>query len=419
MDNRQNFKANSRSGRSRKKLYGILGGAALAAAVTFGGNALIPTTSATTYAQSVTATATPSATSNSTQQSPLNGPRNGPGRRGGGDAALSGVSGTLSAINGSTLTLKQGDVIVIQATVNANTVYTKAGKTISLSDLKVGQLLSVRETKASDGTVSISAVEVQLNHAGGTISALDSSSLTLTKPDNSTIKVNLDSSTSYLDLGKTITLADLKAGVRVEADGVLNSDGSLSAEVINVQHDRLGGTITAISGSTLTVQLEGRGGPGPRGQVPGRPASATPDSDSNNSSSTTTTATISVDSSTVYLEAGQTAQLSDLAVGDRINAAGTLSSDGKTLSALQVIVALPHYQGQVTSVSGTTIVIQDRAGTHTLEVNSDTKYLNGQTSATLSDVKTGVNLSAEGKVDSSGKMTASVIQLGQPKGPGR
>ena len=29
--------------------------------------------------------------------------------------------------------------MVIQATLNANTVYSKAGKTISLSDLKVGQ----------------------------------------------------------------------------------------------------------------------------------------------------------------------------------------------------------------------------------------------------------------------------------------
>ncbi len=42
------------------------------------------------------------------------------------------------------------------------------------------------------------------------ISAFDSSSLTLTRSDNSTVKVVLSSSTSYLDLGKAITLADIK-----------------------------------------------------------------------------------------------------------------------------------------------------------------------------------------------------------------
>jgi hypothetical protein len=413
MDNQPNLPTNSTS-RRRKKLYGWLGGAALATAVALGGNSLLSTTQNTTYAQSVTASATSSADNGTAQLSP-NGSRNGFGKQHGGDQALKGVSGTLSASDGNTLTLKQGDVIVIQATVNANTVYTKAGKTISLSDLKIGQLLSVRETTASDGTTSISAVEVMLNHTQGTIRALDSTGLTLTKPDNSTIKVSLSSATSYQDLGKTISLSDLKTGVKVEVAGTLNSDGSLSAEVINVEHDRLSGTITVINGSTLTIQLDARGGhgSGPHRQAPGDTGNAA----SNSSSSTTTTATITVASSTIYQEAGQTVQLSDLAVNDQINAVGTLSSDSKTLTALQVIVSLPHYQGQVTSVSDNTIVIQDRDTPRTIVVNSSTKYLNGQTTASLSDVKTGVTLSAEGKIDSSGKMTASLIQLGQPTDP--
>jgi hypothetical protein len=337
-----------------------------------------------------------------------------------------GASGTISSISGNTLTLKQGDVVVIQATLNANTVYTKAGQTITLADLKVGQMVSVRTTTASDGTVSVSQVDVILNHAGGTISALDANSLTITKPDNTKVKVSLNSATKYQDLGKTINLSDLKTGLRVEVAGETGSDGSLSAEVVNVQHDQLGGTITAINGSTLTVQVHGRGGKGGRPNGGAAMTPPTPPSGAGNSATSsatttpaTTTKTITVSDSTVYLQGGQTIQLSGLAVGQRINVAGTLSSDGNSLAALQIVVELPRYDGQVTSVNGSTIVLQDRSGaSRTIEVNSSTKYMNGQATASLSDVKAGVSLHVEGTVDSSGKMTASLVQLGQGPGNG-
>jgi hypothetical protein len=211
--------------------------------------------------------------------------------------------------------------------------------------------------------------------------------------------------------------------MRVEVAGMLNSDGTLSAEVVNIQHDRLGGTITAINGNSITVQLDGRGGKGdgPRGNPPVNGSNNAQGNSSTSSTATPATKTITVDANTAYLEGGQSIKVSDLAVGDRIDAAGTLSSDGNSLSALQVMVQLPHYQGQVTAINGSTITIQDRDGTtRTIEVDSNTKYLNGQASAALSDVKVGSNLGAEGKVDVNGKMTAATVQLGQggPQGQG-
>ena len=422
--------------RRSKKRYGLLAGAALAASVALGGNSLLNVANAQVNSSSAPSAGLLNSTGVTFQTS--SGLSNqgtafqGPGRGGdrGGMPRGNGASGTISSISGNTLTLKQGDVVVIQATHNANTVYTKAGQTITLADLKVGQLVSVRTTTASDGAVSVSQVDVILNHAGGTISALDANSLTITKPDNTTVKVSLNSATKYQDLGKTINLSDLKTGMRVEVAGETGTDGSLSAEVVNVQHDQLGGTITAINGSTLTVQVDGRGGKGggrPNGGAATNPApppsgtgnSATPSAPTN---PTTTTKNITVSDSTVYLEGGQTTQLSSLAVGQRINAAGTLSSDGNSLTALQIVVELPRYDGQVTSVNGSTIVLQDRSGTsRTIEVNSSTKYLNGQATASLNDVKAGVTLHVEGTVDSSGKMTASLVQLGQGpgQGPGR
>ncbi len=434
MDKQQNRTVQPGSQRGKKRLYGLIGGAGLAVAVAFGGSAALPSLTNTAYAQTVVTAATPTATTGTPAANTGNsqrGPKGASGGPGGGRGGMydgRGVSGTISAISGNTLTLKRGDVVVIQATLNANTVYSMAGKTIALSDLKVGQLASVQETKAADGTVSVTRVEILLNHAGGTISALDATSLTLTKSDNSTVKVSLSAATTYSDLGKAATLAALKAGIKVDVAGTLNADGTLSAAVVNVQHDHLNGTITAINGNAVTVQLDGRGGPGPKGNGPkgngptngngtsGGTVSPTPATGST-PAATPTTATINLSGSTIYLEAGQPSQLSTLAVGQKIDAVGALSSDRSSLSALQVSIMLPHYQGQVTSLNGSTIVVQDRAGSRTIEVNSSTKYLNGQATAALTDVKAGVNLSAEGKVDASGKMTASVIQLGQPQGP--
>jgi hypothetical protein len=69
-------------------------------------------------------------------------------------------------------------------------------------------------------------------------------------------------------------------------------------------------------------------------------------------------------------------------------------------------------------VSGSTIVIDERGTSRTIEVTADTKYQNGPNSASLSDVKTGDFINVEGLVDSSGKMTASVVNVGGPAGPG-
>ena len=437
-----------------KKFYGVIGGVALAAAVAFSGGSLLGQSPAT-YAQTTTATPNASPSTTSGANPPVNGQAGnaadrfggGPGPRGGGGPGPHGgggpggegrpgmrgdVSGTISAISGNTITLKRGEVIVITATVNGSTTYTAAGKTLKLTDLVVGEKVSIRT--ATDGTVTVTAVEVVLDHAGGTISAVDSGSLTLTKGDNSTVKVTLGSGVTVQDLSKTAAVSDLKTGLRVEVSGQLNSDGTLSAQVINIVHDRLGGKVTSISGNTITVEVgaKGPGGPegpgGPHGRGPGqdgRPAgapgtgsAATPAAGTGNASvSVTATKTITVSGSTVYLSVGQTIALSGIAVGDRIDAVGTASSDDTSLTALQVTVQLPDYHGQVTSVNGSTIVIKDRDTSLTIEVTSDTKYLNGLAAASLSDVKAGANISATGKVDSSGKMTASQLQIGQPDGP--
>ncbi len=433
---------------TKKKVRNALGGAALAVGLILGGASALPAiTHAQTASTSAAASQTTPAASQTTPaasqtaapsqgqnnqtaptQDDTDGPRRGfdgnggkgghggPGGKGGPGGGLSGV---ISSVSGNTITLKQANSIVITATVSSSTTYSEAGKTITLADLKVGETVALHETRNTDGTVNVSGVDVVLNHANGSISAISGNTLTITRADGSTTKVNVDTSTTYQDLGQSSNLSALKTGIKVEVAGMFGSDGSLNAQVVNVQHDHLGGTVTAISGNTITVQ--GGGGPGRDGNGKG------PRSDTANGSTstatpaatttTTTTRTITVGSDTKYLAAGQATQLSSIKVGDQIEAAGTFSSDSNNLTALQVTVRLPDFHGQVTAVSGNTITLQDRGTTRTVEVNSSTKYLNGTATAALSDVKAGVNVEAQGTLDASGKLTATTIQLGQPQQP--
>ncbi len=163
-----------------------------------------------------------------------------------------------------------------------------------------------------------------------------------------------------------------------------------------------GGKVTAISGSTITVQ---RGGPAANGA----------------------TRTITVSGDTTYLvsNAGKLAlgALSDLKVGSTIRAEGTADSGGN-VTALLVSITAPQADGQVTAVSGNTITIQDKgpAGqstTQTVIVSGSTQYVTGDpassTASSLSAVTVGTHIHAEGTLNGDGSLTATLVRVQQAR----
>src|SRR5579872_7082 len=177
------------------------------------------------------------------------------------------------------------------------------------------------------------------------------------------------------------------------------------------------GTVTAISGDTLTIKPF----TGPRGQ----------------SSAVTT---VLVSSTTKYVSRPTTAaSQSSVKVGTFIVATGTLSSDGKTLTAQEVMI-LPHglksgglghlgpdAGGQVTAVNGATITVKpfaNRDGAQsavtTILLTGSTQYLapKGGATAAKSAIKVGVYIRAEGTLSADGKsLTASRVEI-LPNAPG-
>lgn len=139
---------------------------------------------------------------------------------------------------------------------------------------------------------------------GISISAISGSSISLATADGWTRTITVDSGTTYSRSGVTIALADLAVGDQIGFRQTKETDGSFTIDSVAVIPPKLGGEVTAVSGSTITVtQRDG------------------------------TTGTITVNGSTTYNVAGATAALADVKVGMFLVAEGTKNSDGSLTAA--------------------------------------------------------------------------------------
>ncbi|HEX2626844.1 MAG TPA: DUF5666 domain-containing protein [Candidatus Limnocylindrales bacterium] len=152
------------------------------------------------------------------------------GRGPGGREFGRGMGGiTITAISGNSISLATGDGWTRTITVDDGTTYSKSGATITLGDLKVGDEVGFRETKETNGTFTIDAIVVVLPHAGGQVTAIDGSKITVTQRDGTSATINVTGTTTYTVNGNGASLADVKVGMFLVAEGTKNDDGSLAA----------------------------------------------------------------------------------------------------------------------------------------------------------------------------------------------
>ena len=141
---------------------------------------------------------------------------------------------TISAINGSTLSLETADGWTRTIAVGSSTTLTKAGETITLADLAVGDQIGFNQERQSDGTYSITAIKVVLPAIGGEVTAVANNTITVTGKDGTTGTIHVDGDTTY-SVGGTDgkALSDITVGWFVVAEGTLRTDGSLDADRVH------------------------------------------------------------------------------------------------------------------------------------------------------------------------------------------
>lgn len=228
---------------------------------------------------------------------------------------------TVTGVSGQTITATRADGTQVTIHTTSSTTYGRAGKTVDASAVTTGAKIAVHGTRNSDGSIAATHVEIVLPGYSGTVTAVSGSDITLQGRDGASHVIHTSSSTTYQRAGKTVDISAVTTGAKIAAHGTQNSDGSLNAEVVRIAAPHAGGQITAISGTTITVQ-DHRG-----------------------------TQTIHVSGSTTYTTVtfgtnGPTetaAGFSDLKVGAFIMAEGTANSDG-SLNA-ETVRILPNGSG--------------------------------------------------------------------------
>lgn len=180
----------------------------------------------------------------------------GPGRFFG-DRGRGGIE--ITAISGSKISLATVDGWTRTITVDSGTTYAKGSDTIALKDLAVGDEIRFRQTREDDGTFTIDAIAVIPPHAGGTVTAISGSTITVERRDGSTATIKVTSGTKYSIAGADGSLADVKVGMRLMAEGTKNSDGSLTASEVRAADP------DSMPGLGGRGEFRGPGGHGPWG----------------------------------------------------------------------------------------------------------------------------------------------------------
>jgi hypothetical protein len=138
--------------------------------------------------------------------------------------------GLVSAINGTTITIKgrNGTAEVIH--VSGSTRYQKGGNVATLNDVTPGVAISAEGTLNSDGTLTAQQVIIQLPRVMGQVTAVSSGTYTLTGRNGSTITVTTSGSTTYINPGGSSAQApSITKGSFILAQGVLSADGKTLA----------------------------------------------------------------------------------------------------------------------------------------------------------------------------------------------
>jgi hypothetical protein len=141
---------------------------------------------------------------------------------------------TISAIDGTNLSLKTDDGWTRTITVGSSTTITKGDQTIAVGDLKVGDQIVFGETKASDGSYAIHQVRVVLPVVGGQVTAVGTDSITVDQQGGGSATIHVSAGTTYDVNGNTgAKLSDITVGSFVIAEGTQRSDGSLDASTVH------------------------------------------------------------------------------------------------------------------------------------------------------------------------------------------
>jgi hypothetical protein len=304
--------------------------------------------------------------------------------RGSSDASAE-AEGVVTAVTGSCPTLT--------IMIGASTIKTTAQTTFSggaCTDVKSGVKVDAKGTRQTDGSITAQSVRLEMESGGGDtemdvdglVAGLSGSCPALTFMVNATT-VKTDATTQF----KNGACADVKAGVKVEAEGTRQTDGSLLARSVSVEApepQELEGSVTSVNAGAMSFQLSGK--------------------------------TVKVTAQTIIRHGSTTLQFTDIKVGVQVHVKGTADATGAIVASEVNIQndngdhggASGEVEGSVTgAVSGSCPAVTFMVKSTTVTTGALTTYAGG----TCADIKTGASVDVNGLVQPNTSIAASSVKF--------
>lgn len=179
------------------------------------------------------------------------------------------VQGDITAISGSTISVKTDDGQVYTVATGPNTRFRKERDLIKLSDLHVGDMIAAvgdKDTKAKSlGAVAVVVIDKTRYEqmradfgktwTAGVVQSISGTNIVIKRPDNVTQTIAVDENTEFRQRHEDIVLPDIKPGDNLTARGALRN-GAFLATLVNVGRPgifRNGGNSDSRSGIDQTA----------------------------------------------------------------------------------------------------------------------------------------------------------------------
>jgi len=157
------------------------------------------------------------------------------------------VRGTVTAVSGDNITVKTETGDVYKVETGPNTRFRKQREQIKISDIHVGDMVGAagdKDEKAKTlGAMMVMIIDKEQYEkaradfgktwTAGAIQSIDETKITIKRPDNVIQTIVVDENTSFRKRRDSITLADIKVGDNVSAQGSLQN-GNFLATVLAV-----------------------------------------------------------------------------------------------------------------------------------------------------------------------------------------
>ncbi len=157
------------------------------------------------------------------------------------------VRGTVTAVSGDNITVKTETGDVYKVETGPNTRFRKQREQIKISDIHVGDMVGAagdKDEKAKTlGAIMVMVIDKEQYEkaradfgktwTAGAIQSIDETKITIKRPDNVIQTIVVDENTSFRKRRDSITLADIKVGDNVSAQGSLQN-GNFLATVLAV-----------------------------------------------------------------------------------------------------------------------------------------------------------------------------------------